>query len=162
MVTKKPNVDKKLPPIDPGQVSPGLETIRDTLGEFLDTASVDRVYGEPLREGDLTVIPTAEVVVGLGFGVGFGGGQGPVDDDEAEPDKGGETTAGGFGGGGGGGRTLSRPVAIVVVSPDGVLVEPVVDVTKIAIASITAAGFMMATLMGILSPKRMVRQLKGE
>jgi uncharacterized spore protein YtfJ len=159
MVTKKPNVDKNLPPVDPGAAAPALDTIRDTLGEFLDTASVDRVYGEPVREGDLTVIPTAEVVVGLGFGVGFGGGQGPTDDDD-EDSKAGEEKASGFGGGGG--RTLSRPVAVVVVSPDGVLVEPVVDVTKIAIASITAAGFMMATLMGILSPKRMVRQLKGE
>ena len=138
-----------------------LDAVQDTLEEFLETASVDRVYGEPVREGDITVIPTAEVVVGMGFAVGFGGGQGPAEDKAGQ--KSGEQTASGHGGGGGGcGRTLSRPVAVVVVSPDGVLVEPVVDVTKIAIAAITAAGFMMATLLGILSPRRVAKQLKGE
>jgi uncharacterized spore protein YtfJ len=161
-MTKKSDLDKNAPAMDPGMAMPALDTIRDTMTEFLDTASVERVYGEPVREGDLTVIPTAEVVVGLGFGVAFGGGQGTADDEEPVANSDEPAAAGFGGGGGGGGRTLSRPVAVVVVSPDGVMVEPVVDVTKIAIASITAAGFMMATLMGILSPKRMVRQLKGE
>jgi uncharacterized spore protein YtfJ len=136
-----------------------MDAIRGTLTEFMDTASVDRVYGQPVSEGDITIIPTAEVVVGLGFGLGFGGGRGPADRGDPQGRKPGEQ-AGSCGGGGG--RTLSRPVAVVVVSPDGVRVEPVVDVTKIAIASITAAGFMMATLFGILSPKQMVKQIRGE
>jgi uncharacterized spore protein YtfJ len=162
MVTKKSAADKGVLSVDAAaDAAPALDTVQDTLAEFLETASVDRVYGELVREGDVTVIPTAEVLVGMGFAVGFGGGQGPAEADAGQ--KSGEQTAGGHGGGGGGGgRTLSRPVAVVVVSPDGVLVEPVVDVTKIAIAAITAAGFMMATLLGILSPRRIAEQLKGE
>jgi uncharacterized spore protein YtfJ len=54
--------------------------------------------------------------------------------------------SGGGGGGGGGGRVFSRPVAVVVASPEGVRVEPVLDVTKIALAALTAGGFMLATL----------------
>jgi uncharacterized spore protein YtfJ len=70
--------------------------------------------------------------------------------------------SGGGGGGGGAGKTFSRPVAVVVVSHGNVYVEPVVDITKVALATITAAGFMMATLLGFLSPQRMLKQLKGE
>jgi len=49
---------------------------------------------------------------------------------------------GGGGGGGGGGQTLSRPVAVIIASPDGVRVEPVADRTKVLMAAITAAGFV--------------------
>jgi uncharacterized spore protein YtfJ len=161
VVTKKPAAENGVPSVDTGaDATPALDAVRGTLEAFIETASVDRVYGEPVSESDFTIIPTAEVVVGLGFAVGFGGGQGPAEDDPGR--ESGEQAAGFGGGGGGGGRTLSRPVAVVVVSPDGVLVEPVVDVTKIAIATITAAGFMLATLLGILSPMRVAKQLKGE
>jgi uncharacterized spore protein YtfJ len=37
---------------------------------------------------------------------------------------------------------LSRPVAVVVVSPEGVRVEPVADRTKVIMAAITAVGFV--------------------
>jgi len=106
------------------------------------------------------MIPAAEVLVGLGFGLGSGRCRGPAEGD-GEGEKSGDQTRG-CGGGGGCGRTLSRPVAVVIVSRDGVRVEPIVDVTKIAIAAITAAGFMMATMMGILSPRQMVKQIRGE
>jgi hypothetical protein len=35
---------------------------------------------------------------------------------------------------------------VVINSPEGVRVEPVVDVTKIALAALTAAGFMIGML----------------
>ena len=54
---------------------------------------------------------------------------------------------GGFGrGGGGGGGTTARPVAAIIMGPDGVRVEPIVDPTKIAIAFFTAFGAMMIAL----------------
>ncbi len=59
--------------------------------------------------------------------------------------EGGESGGGGVGGGGGG-RTLSRPVASIVVDPNGVRVEPIVDVTKLWLAALTAAGFCFAML----------------
>jgi uncharacterized spore protein YtfJ len=159
MVAKKSEKETLLQSSDPASPAPALEAMQATMARFLDTASISRVYGEPVREGDTTIIPAAEVLVGMGFGFGYGGGgEKPAGENRDENGN----QAGGGGGGGGGGRTLSRPVAVVIVSPDGVMVEPVVDVTKIAIASITAIGFMMATLLGILSPKQMVKQIKGE
>lgn len=139
--------------------APAFDVMQDTLTRFLDTASVTRVYGEPQQYGDTVLIPAAEVLVGLGFGAGYGFGSSK--EEQATKDKR-EDDWGGGGGGGGGGRTLSRPVAVIVASPQGVHVEPVVDTTKLALAAITAAGFMLATLFGIFSPKRLARRMAGE
>jgi uncharacterized spore protein YtfJ len=97
------------------------------MEKFLSAADVQAVYGEPVLHGEHMVIPSAEVLSAVGFGLGSGGGPG------------GE---GGGGGGGGGGRMLSRPVAAIIAGPDGVRIEPIVDVTKIALAFLTAVGFM--------------------
>jgi uncharacterized spore protein YtfJ len=95
------------------------------IGRLLDVARTDAVYGEPLTRGDTTVIVASELVVGMG--VGFGGGE----DGDPDGDSG--------GGGGGGGYAL------------GVRVTPVFDLTKVAIAGITALGAMF------IAYRRMVR-----
>jgi uncharacterized spore protein YtfJ len=129
-------------------VTDAMDVIDLTMERFMDTASVDLVYGEPVEHGDTMIIPTAEILVGLGFGAGYGGGSSPKQEEDGEG-------YGEGGGGGGGGRTFSRPVAIVVSSPEGVRVEPVVDITKIALGFLTAAGFMTGMILRMLSPKRM-------
>lgn len=135
-----------------------LAVAQDTLDQFLATANVDNVYGDPIQHGDTMIIPCAEVLVGLGFGTGYGGGTSMAASGENNqvPQR------GGGGGAGGGGRTLSRPVAVIVATPDMVRVEPVVDVSKIALAFLTAGGFMAAMVMRMLSPRRAMRELKGE
>ncbi|MFU8772561.1 MAG: GerW family sporulation protein [Anaerolineales bacterium] len=125
-----------------------LGVVQETIEYFLEAASVDRVFGEPIQHGDTMIIPTAEVFGALGFGAGYGSGQ-STDSDE----KSGENSGSG-GGGGGGGRVFSRPVAVVVSSPEGVHVHEVVDPTKIALAAITASGFMVSMLFRMLKPKR--------
>jgi hypothetical protein len=60
---------------------------------------------------------------------------------EAAPPAGKQSIGGsGFGGGGG---SMGRPVAIVTIGPSGVTVRPVVDVTKVALAALTAAAAML-------------------
>jgi uncharacterized spore protein YtfJ len=88
------------------------------------------------------------VVVFSGFGYGSGSGQGLMEGSEEAAEGSGE-------GGGGGGKTLSRPVAVVIATPDGVWVEPVYDLTKVYMAAITAAGFMLAMLVRLSRPWRM-------
>lgn len=131
-----------------------LDVVQETVESFLETASVDRVFGEPIKNGDTLIIPAAELFTFLGFGAGFGGGT------SVESKEG--TQRGGGGGGGGGGRILSRPVAVVVASPEGVRVVEVVDPTKIALAAITAAGFMVGMFLRMVSPKRAMRNLDQE
>ena len=125
----------------------GSIVFQDTMEEFLATADVSVVYGEPIQHEDTLIIPTAEVLAGLGFGFGSGSGSSPEGSDQ-KPAEG-----SGFGGGGGG-RILSRPVAVVVASPEGVRVEPVIDITKIALAGLTALGFMVGMMFRMTSRRR--------
>jgi uncharacterized spore protein YtfJ len=127
--------------------SPALNTVQTTLDKFLTAASVEAVYGPPLSQGENVVIPAAEVLSVVGFGLGAGGGQGSADAEN--------TGSGGGAGGGGGGRVLARPVAVIIMSPTGVRVEPIVDVTKIVLAVFTTFGFMAAmfTRMSKRRPK---------
>jgi uncharacterized spore protein YtfJ len=121
----------------PGE--PGLDAFQDTMEEFLAAADVRVVYGEPIQHEDTIIIPTAEVLCALGFGVGSGIGTNA----EEHPDH---PSEGKGSGGGGGGRILSRPVAVVIASPEGIRVEPVVDITKVALAGLTALGFMVGMM----------------
>jgi uncharacterized spore protein YtfJ len=128
-----------------------LLVTQNTLDAFLAAASVEAVYGEPVEHEDNLIIPAAEVLSGMGFGAGGGlGGS------ESEEDNG----SGAASGGGGGGRVLSRPVAVIVASPQGVRVEPVVDFTKIALAALTAGAFMVGMLMRLLNPKKALKDIQ--
>ena len=112
-----------------------MVVIEETLEKFIQTADVNAVYGQPIQSGEMLIIPAAEVLCGMGFGVGAGSG----------PEADGHPAPGG-GGGGGGGRTFSRPAAVILAGPQGVEVRPVVDITKIALAGITALGFMVSLI----------------
>lgn len=136
---------------EPGKT---LEITEDVLGKLLGTSGASIVYGRPIKHGDVTIIPAAEVIAGVGFGSGFG--YGPISEGEDR-----STVIGGGEGGGGAGRTFSRPVAVVIISPEGVRIEPVRDRTKVLLAAITAGGFMAATLLRMISPKRALKELKG-
>jgi uncharacterized spore protein YtfJ len=136
-------------PIEPEEIeeTEAVGMIQETMDKFLDTANVYAVYGEPVQHGDTAIIPTAEVLSVMGFGVGSGRGPSSVADDT------GNVNGGSGSGGGGGGRVLSRPVAVIVASPEGVRVEPVLDVTKIALAALTAGGFMVGMIARMLNPR---------
>ncbi len=100
------------------------------------------VFGEPVKSGEYIVITATEVGAGGGFGYGHGIG----------PNQGGPTaaTAGqqqsGGGAGGGGGGSMGRPVAIIVIGPNGVEIKPIVDATKLGLAGITTGVAMLATI----------------
>jgi uncharacterized spore protein YtfJ len=115
----------------------GLNTIQTTMDKFLSVASVEAVYGTPVSQGETVVIPAAEVLSIAGFGLGAGGSSRAGDDSE---------DAGSGTGGGGGGHVLARPVAAIVISPTGVRIEPIVDVTKIGLAVLTTLGFIVGVL----------------
>jgi uncharacterized spore protein YtfJ len=110
-------------------------SIRAIFEHFFRSVLVGAVYGAPIKEGRSLVIPAAEVVSAFGFGFG-GGGVEPAAVD-------GDTAAGS--GGGGGGYGLARPVALIVMTPEGVRQEPIVDLTKLGLAAFTAIG-VVATM----------------
>jgi len=117
-------------------------------------AHSEAVYSKPVISGNHTVITASEVTSGGGFG--SGGGIGPElplsmikkQDDEAAPHS--EHVNGGGGGGiGGGGGSTGRPVAVIIIGPEGVTVKPVLDVTKIALAGVTVGIVMLTTFRKI-------------
>jgi uncharacterized spore protein YtfJ len=134
-----PQGDKRLDP------NLGLNTIQTAMDKFLSAANVEAVYGGPISQGETIVIPAAEVLSIAGFGLGAGSSLG----ESAGP----EDTGSGSGGGGGG-RILVRPVAAIVISPAGVRIDPIVDVTKIGLAVLTTLGFVVGMLTRMNRPRR--------
>jgi uncharacterized spore protein YtfJ len=124
------------------------------LGKLFAAAQPGAVYGQPVESGTYTVIAAAEVTSGGGFGMGMGLGPASRSDEtvappvDAAPLEGREPSGGG--GVGAGGGAMGRPVAIIAIGPDGVTIKPVVDVTKIALAGLTA----WATMIGVLRARR--------
>ncbi len=116
------------------------------LEKLIAVAQPGTVYGAPVAVGDYTIITASEVTVNVGFAYGIGGGGGaqPASGETTGEEKPqGEAGDMGYGGGGGGGGfSGGRPVAVVVVGPTGVHVEPVMDPTKIALAFFTTLGAM--------------------
>ena len=127
-------------PLDANSVAAG-ERAAAVVEKMLAAADVTKAFGEPVRHGDTVLIPAAEVLAAAGFGMGFGSG--------TAPDRAGKPTRGGGGGGGGGGRTIARAVAVVVATPERVEIRPILDFTKIALAALTAAGFVIASWRGM-------------
>jgi uncharacterized spore protein YtfJ len=104
-------------------------TALSTITKLFDVYQPGVVFSEPTTVGDSTVITAAEVYVGMGLGFGRGSG--------GEDDNGGQGS-----GVGGGGGSAGRPVAAIIIGPKGVQIEPIVDVTKIALAFFTTIGAM--------------------
>ena len=107
---------------------------RPNLGPIekaVERLGVNAVFGEPVRQGDVTVIPVAEIRFGFGYGYGSGRGR---------PEEGGPGTGEGSGGGSGAGGRAS-PKGYIRVSSEGVRFEPVLDVTRIALAGIAFAAW---------------------
>ena len=124
--------------------APLVDPTEQALSKLVLTANADAVFGEPVVNGDTTVIPCSEVVIG----VGMGSGGGPLDEN-------GNQTGSGSGGGGG---ARSRPVAAIIITQDGVRVEPILDLTKIVLASLTTGAFILLWI-GRLSLMRRSRRL---
>ena len=106
--------------------------VESGLARLMEGVGVEGVFGAPEQAGDRTVITAASVMRSGGFG--FGGGV-DLEEDEQE-----------VGGGGGGGHSLARPVAVIVVGPEGVEVKPVIDFTHIGVTLLATAVTMIRAL----------------
>jgi uncharacterized spore protein YtfJ len=84
---------------------------------------------------------------GGGFGSGHGFGPAPARTSAAADPA--HAAAGGGGGSGGGGGAGGRPVAVIVVGPDGVQVKPIFDVTKFGLAVLTTWAAMLMTVLNM-------------
>lgn len=108
-----------------GEMNEAVRTTTESLTAIFGEATPATVFSEPLEVGDDIILTAAawDRAGGFGFGAG-GGGEG--------------SEAGAGGGGGGGGVSEGRPVAVIRISAGGVQVEPVVDLTKVAVTGLLA------------------------
>lgn len=120
------------------QSVPDQQAANELIGKLFDITRPKAVFSQPVTVGEHTIITASEYTAGIGVGYGGGGGVGSQ--------RGSQRTDRLWRGGGGGGGTMARPVATIIVSPAGVRVEPVVDVTKIAVTLFTALGAMAISL----------------
>jgi uncharacterized spore protein YtfJ len=149
--SKAPTLEEAVTLIDKAR-----EQAATMLEKIFAAAQPGAVYGQPVGAEGYTVITAAEVTSGGGFGMGMGlgppsrpGSRAPTAEAARPEDR----QTGGAGGLGGGGGSMGRPVAIIAIGPDGVRVKPVVDVTKVALAGLTA----WATMLGLLRVRRRAR-----
>jgi uncharacterized spore protein YtfJ len=88
-----------------------LEAIRDAV----DSATAEKVFGQPIRQDGLTVLPVAKV----SGGGGGGEGQGPA--------PAGQDTHGS----GGGLGVTAKPLGVFVIKDGTVAWRPAVDINKV-------------------------------
>jgi uncharacterized spore protein YtfJ len=115
--------------------------IEGAIGKALTHADVRTVFGEPITQGERTVIPVARVTANYGFGAG--GGEGERED---------APNHGSGGGGGGGGRIRAHPIGFIEMSNDSASFVPIVDRGEIfsrlgTIAMIVALFLLPALLL---------------
>ncbi len=118
------------------------------MDKVLAAAQPGVVYGPPVSKDGYTIITANEIMAGGGYGFGKGAGTAPTAPGETDQSQA-AAPGGAGGGGGGGGFSNGRPVAVIVMGPDGVDVKPIVDVTKLGIAGISAWIAIIATLRSI-------------
>jgi uncharacterized spore protein YtfJ len=109
--------------------APTIAPIETTL----DRMRVTTVFGEPIREGAMTIIPVAEVRVN--FGYGYGSGEGPASHDHQPAGRG--------GGGGVGAMSVARPRGYLRITADSVRFEPIMNQGRIALAGIFLSAWIV-------------------
>jgi uncharacterized spore protein YtfJ len=108
-----------------------VEAVWSNIEGLQNSATVDRVYGDPVEAEGRTLLPVARIAYGYGFGSGFG--TGAPDDGESA------------GGGGGGGGTV-RPIGVVDVSEDGTRFLRFSDRKRLSLAA--GVGLALGYLLG--------------
>ena len=124
---------------------PTTDSVVQVLGRLVDTMKTSSVFGQPIEYSDRIVIPCSNMSVNLGMGFGSG----PVIQDSDQEKR-------RMGGGGGGGSAMGRPMAIIVMSKDGVSVQPIPDVTRIVVTALATAALTLmwfSRLMGGVQKK---------
>lgn len=125
-----------------------LEKMFAAVEDLRTTATADSAFGEPNSVHGRILIPVA--AVGRGFGMGFGEEAAR----EGEPEQ---TPAGGKGSGACGGG-MSRPIAVIEVTPEETVLRPIVDETKVALAGLALTGWVLfwlaATVRAVFGGRR--------
>lgn len=112
--------------------------VSEIIERARDVITVKRVFGEPIHENGVTLVPAAAVRGG------GGGGGGP------HPETGAEGSGGGFG-------LLARPVGAYVIRGDQVEWKPALDTTRLIAVGAGVAGLALLTIRTAIKRKPRAR-----
>ncbi len=112
-----------------------LNQLFDKIDQVREKANWQAAFGPPQAVEGKTIIPVAQV--GYLFGLGFGSVVGPEAESESPP---------GSQGGGEGGGAWTKPLGAIVVTPERVYFEPVLDIGKIGLFGIGLAALLLFQL----------------
>jgi uncharacterized spore protein YtfJ len=128
--------------------------IEGAIGKALTHADSRSVFGEPVKQGDRTIIPVARITANYGFGAGGGEGQ-----REDTPNR------GSGGGGGGGGRVRAHPIGFIEMSNDSAKFVPIVDpgemMARFSMLAILAMLLLLPTLLSNRQSRQSKRRMWG-
>ncbi len=113
-----------------------LDRIANRLGTY---ARSDAVFGDPVTQDGITVIPVAKVRWGFGGGAGAGGDDGKDGEDYGE-------------GGGGGGGVSATPVGYIEISDGRAEFRPIKDIVgmwSVLLAGSVAFWIALRALRGL-------------
>jgi uncharacterized spore protein YtfJ len=112
-----------------------LAQVIEPVENMMKRLNVNTVFGEPIKEGDQTVIPVASVSYAFGFGAGYGSGQ-SKSEEEGQPPNVGEGA-----GSGAGAMGKAKPQGVLRITAEGVHFEPTMDPKTIALAGIAMVAW---------------------
>jgi uncharacterized spore protein YtfJ len=112
--------------------------ITELVEQSKDSATVKRVFGDPIQHGDILVIPVARIAPGGGGG----SGEGRKNEGEA-----GSGSGGGYGVG-------ATPAGVFVVKNGDVRWHPAVDVNRIVLGGQIVGIALLLTLRAIFKRTR--------
>lgn len=124
------------------------ETIKELIAEIEKKGDVKAVFGEPIKEGSITIIPVASIAISGGGG---GGTQDGEDKDKPEGIMG-KMKGKGFGLGY---MKKARPVGYIKIQADEVKFEPITDWQKMAAIALPVFG-----IGAVLAMKMMMKHHK--
>ncbi len=120
-------------------MSETVTQVIEPLEDVMERMNVKTVFGEPFQEGDITIIPVAEVKVMFGYGYGFGESTGESNGEEEESETG--------AGGGAGARGQATPKGYIRITPEGVWFDPITNENAIPLAGIAMVAWSVFWLM---------------
>jgi uncharacterized spore protein YtfJ len=146
-MTEQPGVETngEIPPAGVDVTPPtGImdRVIEGSIGKVLNHLDAHTVYGDPVTQGERTVIPVARATINYGFGAGSGR--------STDEEHGGTGS-----GGGGGGRVRSTGIGYIELTPGDARFVPIVDRSRILTSLATFAGLaLFFTLPRLLRRRR--------
>jgi uncharacterized spore protein YtfJ len=113
-------------------------SVLDTLRQAVDGASAGRVFGEPVAQDGIILLPVAKVAGG-----GGGGGSGPAQQGSAEASG----SGGGFG-------TSAKGLGVFVLKEGKVSWHPAIDVNRVVMGGQIVAVVALLVARSVLRDRR--------